>query len=49
MPRPSAPRALAQRWLAGELDADVALPVQVVCTMLGIDAGMLAAAVRALP
>jgi hypothetical protein len=40
-------RTLTRRWLAGELDAEVALPVEVVCTMLGIDARMLAAAVRA--
>jgi hypothetical protein len=34
---------LARRWL----EAEVALPVEVVCTLLGMDAGMLAAAVRA--
>jgi hypothetical protein len=45
-PRPAL-RVLARSWLAGELEAEVALPVKVVCTMLGIDAGMLAAAVRA--
>jgi hypothetical protein len=45
-PRPAL-RALARRWLAGELEAEVAPAVKVVCTMLGIDAGMLAAAVRA--
>jgi hypothetical protein len=45
-PRPAL-RMLAQRWLAGELEAEVALPVDVVCTMLRIDAGVLAAAVRA--
>ena len=39
--------ALAQRWLCGELEAEVALPVEVVCNMLGIDAGVLAAAVLA--
>jgi hypothetical protein len=38
---------LARRWLCGELDADVALPVRLVCDALGLDAGMLAAAVRA--
>ncbi len=31
----------------GERDAEVALPVAVVCEALGIDAGVLAAAVRA--
>jgi len=45
-PRPAL-RMLAQRWLVGELDAEVALPVGWVCDMLGIDAGVLAAAVRA--
>jgi hypothetical protein len=39
--------AIARRWLVGELDAEVALPVGWVCDMLGIDADVLAAAVRA--
>jgi hypothetical protein len=38
---------VARRWLLGELDDQVALPVRYVCDMLGIDAGVLAAAVRA--
>jgi hypothetical protein len=37
----------ARRWLVGELDDQVALPVRYVCDMLGIDADVLAAAVRA--
>jgi hypothetical protein len=37
----------ARRWLAGELDGQVALPVTFVCDALGLDAGVLAAAVRA--
>src|SRR5262245_30264861 len=40
-------RELARRWLAGALDAHVALPVALVCDALGLDAGVLAAAVRA--
>jgi len=36
----------ARRWLLGELDADVLLPVRFVCDALGIDADVLAAAVR---
>jgi hypothetical protein len=39
--------AIARRWLVGELDAEVALPIGWVCHMLGIDKGVLAAAVRA--
>ena len=39
--------ALARSWLCGELDAHVAIPVRLVCDALGLDAGMLAAAVRA--
>jgi formate hydrogenlyase transcriptional activator len=42
-------RRLGRRWLAGELDAEVALPVEVVCNMLGVDAGLLAAVVRTHP
>jgi hypothetical protein len=45
-PRPAL-HTLARRWLAGELDAEVALPIAFVCDLLGIDAGMLAATVRA--
>jgi hypothetical protein len=41
------PRLLAQRWLCGELDAEVAVPIGWVCDVLGLDAGVLAAAVRA--
>ena len=37
----------ARRWLAGELDDQVRLPVAFVCDTLGLDAGMLAAAVLA--
>jgi hypothetical protein len=37
----------ARRWLLGELDAEVALPVRFVCDALGIDADVLATAVRA--
>jgi hypothetical protein len=37
----------ARRWLAGELDDQVAFPIGYVCDMLGLDAGVLAAAVRA--
>ena len=36
--------ALARRWLLGELDAEVALPVGFVCDALGINADVLAAA-----
>lgn len=39
--------ALARRWLLGDLDAEVALPVSLVCDALGIDAGVLSAAVTA--
>src|SRR5262249_3550700 len=37
----------ARRWLLGELDDQVALPVGYVCDMLNIDADVLAAVVRA--
>lgn len=40
-------QALAVAWLTGALDAEVAVPVTVVCDALGIEAGALAAAVRA--
>jgi len=40
-------QALAVAWLTGMLDADVVLPVAVVCDALGIDASVLAAIVRA--
>ena len=40
-------QALAVAWLTGALDAEVALSVAVVCDALGIDAGALAAAMRA--
>jgi hypothetical protein len=36
----------SQRWLAGEFDAAVDLPVAVVCVVLNMDATALAAAVR---
>jgi hypothetical protein len=39
--------ALARAWLGGQLDCEVALPVALVCDPLGLDAGALAAAVRA--
>jgi hypothetical protein len=39
-------RTLAVRWLCGELDAEVTVPVRLVCDVLGIDADALAAAVR---
>jgi len=38
---------MARRWLVGELDAEVRLPVGFVCDCLGISAGVLAAVVRA--
>jgi len=37
----------ARRWVVGDLDDQVALPIGYVCDMLGIDADVLAAAVRA--
>lgn len=37
----------ARRWLVGDLDDQVRLPVAFVCDQLGLDAGVLAAAVRA--
>lgn len=40
-------QALAVAWLTGTLDAEVALPITVVCDALGLDADVLAAAVRA--
>lgn len=40
-------RALAQQWLAGELDAAVDVPIAIVCVALNLDATALAAAVRA--
>ena len=40
-------QALAVAWLTGTLEAGVAVPVAVVCDTLGIDAGLLAATVRA--
>jgi hypothetical protein len=40
-------QALAVAWLTGTLEAGVAVPVAVVCDALGIDAGLLAATVRA--
>jgi len=39
-------RTLAQRWLCGELDDQVAVPVRFVCDVLGIDGDAIAAAVR---
>jgi hypothetical protein len=41
-------QALAVAWLTGTLDAEVALPVTVVCDALGLDASVLAAVVRRL-
>src|SRR5215475_13488020 len=38
---------VARRWLLGELDDQVALPVRWVCDVLGIESDVLAAAVRA--
>jgi len=40
-------RALALAWLTGTLDDQVALPIGFACDALGLDAGALAAAVRA--
>jgi hypothetical protein len=40
-------RALAVAWLTGTLDDQVVVPVGFVCDALGLDAGVLAAAVRA--
>jgi hypothetical protein len=42
-------RALAVAWLTGTLDDQVRLPVAFVCDALGLDAGVLAAAVRVRP
>jgi hypothetical protein len=36
-----------QRWLAGDLDAAVDVPIAIVCVALNLDATALAAAVRA--
>jgi hypothetical protein len=36
-------RALARRWLLGELDGDVVVPIAVACSALGLDAAALAA------
>ena len=44
--RSPALRTLARRWLAGEFDAAVDVPVAVVCVVLNMDATALAAAVR---
>jgi hypothetical protein len=41
-----AKRQLARRWLCGELDDQVALPIGFVCDALGLDAAALAAVVR---
>jgi hypothetical protein len=40
-------RALAVAWLTGTLDGEVVVPLGFVCDALGLDAGALAAAVRA--
>jgi hypothetical protein len=40
-------QALAVAWLTGTLDGEVTLPIGFVCDALGLDAGALAAAVRA--
>jgi len=45
-PRPAL-RALATRWLAGELDAAVDVPITVVCAVLDLDAAALAPVARA--
>jgi hypothetical protein len=39
-------RTLARRWLCGELEDQVAVPVRLVCDLLGIDVDALAAVVR---
>jgi hypothetical protein len=39
-------RALAHRWLLGDLDAEVTVPVAVACAALGLDADALAGTVR---
>jgi hypothetical protein len=39
-------RALAQRWLTGELEAEVAVPLAVACDALGLNAEAVADAVR---
>lgn len=39
-------RALARRWLLGELDAEVVGPITVACSALGLDPEALADAVR---
>jgi hypothetical protein len=39
-------RALAHRWLLGELDAEVVVPITVACSALGLDAEALGDAVR---
>jgi hypothetical protein len=48
--RPARPRpaqvVAARRWLVGDLDDQVALPIGFVCDALGLDADVLAAAVR---
>jgi hypothetical protein len=36
----------ARAWLLRELEADVVVPCQYVCDMLGLDADALAAAIR---
>jgi len=41
-------RTLARLWLAGELEAEVTVPVAVACAALGLDAAALADAVRRL-
>jgi hypothetical protein len=40
-------QALATAWLTGALDAEVLVPIRLVCDVLDLDAGVLAAAVRA--
>lgn len=45
-PVPDARRVAARRWLAGELEAEVPVPVGWLCDVLGLDAAALAHAVR---
>jgi hypothetical protein len=46
--RRAAARVLARRWLLGELDGDVVVPITVACGALGLDAEAVADAVRRL-
>ena len=44
--RRAAARALARHWLCGALDAEVPVPITMVCDALGLDADALADVVR---